>query len=85
MENLMKLPNIGKTLAIKLNKMLFELNSSHCGVGLVSELDNVVSPYIFKNGGIGIDIRIIENQIIITKVMELRGCSNVYYCNSWRM
>jgi len=53
-----------------LNKMLFELNSSHCGVGLVSELDKVVSPYIFSNGEIGIDIRIISNKIIITNVVK---------------
>jgi len=58
------------TLFFLLNEMLFGLNSSHCGVGLLSELDNAVSPYIFKNGEIGIDIRIIENQIIITKVLK---------------
>ena len=58
------------TLYLLLNKMLFELNSSHCGVGLLSELDNVVSPYIFENGEVGIDIRIIENQIVVTNVSK---------------
>lgn len=53
-----------------LNKMLFELNSSHCGVGLLSNLNKAISPYIFSNGEIGIDVRIIENQIIITKVLK---------------
>jgi len=58
------------TLFTLLNKMLFELNSSHCGVGLTSELINNVSPYIFKNGEVGIDVRIVENQIIISKVLK---------------
>ncbi len=58
------------TLFYLLNRMLFKLNSSHCGVGLVSKLKDVVSPYIFKSGEIGIDIRIIENQIIVTKVLK---------------
>lgn len=58
------------TLFSLLNKMLFELNSSHCGVGLLSELDKVISPYIFSNGEIGIDIRILENQMVITKVLK---------------
>lgn len=58
------------TLFLLLNKMLSELNSSHCGVGLLSELDKAVSPYIFSNGEIGIDIRIIKNQILITKVLK---------------
>jgi len=58
------------TLFSLLNKMLFELNSSHCGIGLLSELEKVVSPYIFSNGEIGIDIRIIANQIVITNVLK---------------
>ena len=58
------------TLFFLLNEMLFELNSSHCGVGLLSELDNDVSPYLFKNGDIGLDIRIIENKIVVTKVFQ---------------
>lgn len=58
------------SLFLLLNKMLFELNSSHCGVGRVSELDKAVSPYIFSNGEVGIDIRIIENQMVITKVLK---------------
>lgn len=58
------------TLFFLLNEMLFELNSSHCGVGLLSELNNVVSPYIFKNGETGLDIRIIEKQIIVTNVLK---------------
>ncbi|WP_185956451.1 S41 family peptidase [Changchengzhania lutea] len=53
-----------------LNIMLFELNSSHCGVGLISELNKTVSPYIFSNGEIGIDIRVIKNQIVVTKVLK---------------
>ncbi len=58
------------TLFLLLNKMLFELNSSHCGVGLLSELEKAVSPYIFSNGEIGIDIRVIENQMVVTKVLK---------------
>ncbi|MCP5064008.1 MAG: hypothetical protein GY936_16320, partial [Ignavibacteriae bacterium] len=58
------------TLFLLLNKMLFELNSSHCGIGLLSELEKDVSPYLFMNGEIGIDIRIIEDKIVITKVFQ---------------
>lgn len=53
-----------------LNNMLFLLNSSHCGIGLLSDLNEVISPYVFSSGETGIDIRIIENQIVITKVIE---------------
>lgn len=52
-----------------LNKMLFELNSSHCGIGLHSSLKNNASPYIFMEGTIGIDIRVIDNEIVIAKVI----------------
>lgn len=52
-----------------LNKMLFELNSSHCGIGLLSSLKNNASPYIFMDGTIGIDIRVIDSEIIIVKVI----------------
>ena len=58
------------TLLFRLNKMLFELNSSHCGVGLLSELDKDLSPYLFKNGEIGLDIRIIEYKIVVTSVLK---------------
>jgi carboxyl-terminal processing protease len=58
------------TLLLRLNKMLFELNSSHCGVGLLSELDHNLSPYLFKDGEVGIDIRILENKIVVTSVLK---------------
>jgi tricorn protease len=58
------------SLFLLLNQMLFELNSSHCGVGLLTELDKVISPYIFKNGEIGIDVRIIKNQIVVTNILK---------------
>jgi len=76
-----KIENCSNTdsLFLILNKMLFELNSSHCGVGLLSELDNVVSPYIFSNGEIGIDIRIIEDQIMITKVLDSSPAKNANF------
>ncbi|MFQ5752603.1 MAG: hypothetical protein ACE5HI_11455 [bacterium] len=50
------------SLFILLNKMLFELNSSHCGIGRLSDIKKNVSPYIFMDGTIGIDIRIIDNE-----------------------
>lgn len=59
-----------------LNEMLFELNSSHCGVGLLSEIENAVSPFIFGEGDIGIDIRIIKNQIVVTNVAENSAAHN---------
>jgi len=49
--------------------MLFELNSSHCGIGMLSNLKEHASPYIFMDGTIGIDVRIIDNEIIIVKVI----------------
>lgn len=53
-----------------LNHMLFELNCSHLGIGLLSELESNSSPYLFAKGEIGVDIRIIEEQMVITKVAE---------------
>jgi len=52
-----------------LNNMLFELNSSHCGIDLLSNLKNNASPYIFMDGTIGIDIRVIDSEIIIVEVI----------------
>ena len=65
------------TYFLILNKMLFELNSSHCGVGLISEFNKHVSPYIFRNGEIGIDIRIIDNQIVITNVLNNSSADSI--------
>lgn len=56
------------SLFTHLNDMLFELNSSHCGVGLLSDITKILSPYIFNEATIGIDIRIIDNQILVTAV-----------------
>jgi C-terminal peptidase prc len=53
-----------------LNEMLFELNSSHCGIGLLSEIEKNASPYIFSKGQTGLDIRILDNQIVVTKVLK---------------
>ena len=60
--------NNSDSLFYFLNNMLFEINSSHCGIGLISELKKDVSPYLFMDGEIGIDIRILDNQIVVTKV-----------------
>ncbi len=68
--------NNSDTLFFLFNKMLHELNSSHCGIGLLSELKNNISPYLFLNGEVGIDIRIIENQIIVTKVIQNSASDN---------
>jgi C-terminal processing protease CtpA/Prc len=53
-----------------MNEMLFELNSSHCGVGLISDRDDALSPYVFGQGSPGFDIRITDNQIVITEVRK---------------
>lgn len=58
------------SLFVHLNQMLFDLNSSHCGIGLLSELDNAVSPYLFKTGEVGLDVRLIENKIVVTRVLK---------------
>ncbi|NOX87139.1 MAG: hypothetical protein GXO86_14480 [Chlorobi bacterium] len=58
------------SLFILLNTMLFDLNSSHCGVGMISEMEKNVSPYLFAEGTIGIDIRILDDEMIITKVIH---------------
>ncbi len=63
-----------KDFYFELNKMLFELNSSHLGIGTISSLKNNISPYMFASGSIGIDIRTINDEIIISKVNpELTG------------
>ncbi len=56
------------SLSLLLNDMLFELNSSHCGVGPLSEIERVISPYLFAAGDIGIDVRILDGRIVVTTV-----------------
>lgn len=58
----------GDEFFIVLNKMLFELGSSHLGVGPISEIEKVGSPYMFKEGSIGIDIRFIKGEVVITRI-----------------
>lgn len=53
-----------------LNTMIFELNSSHSGIGPIDHIKNSLSPYLFMDGETGIDIRILDDQIVITKVSK---------------
>jgi len=53
-----------------LNLMLRELNSSHCGVDTLAGIRSRVSPYVFAEGSVGLDVRIIEDAIVIKEVRE---------------
>jgi C-terminal peptidase prc len=54
----------------QLNTMLFELESSHFAVGPISDVEEASSPYMFKEGSIGIDVRIIDKEVVVTKVVQ---------------
>jgi carboxyl-terminal processing protease len=49
------------------NKMLFELNISHAGVVPPDDLGQI-DPILSAEGSIGIDVRVIENNAVITSV-----------------
>jgi len=53
-----------------LNKMLFELNVSHLGVISAEEAEEVGDPQLFFEGSLGLDVRIIDVQAIVTNVLE---------------
>jgi C-terminal processing protease CtpA/Prc len=47
--------------------MLFELNVSHLFAGRISQIKRDASPYMFKSGNPGIDIRIIDSLVVVTR------------------
>lgn len=55
------------TLYQHLNRMLWELNVSHTGVGPV-DIWPSVEPVVWKTGEIGIDVRLLEDQAVITRL-----------------
>ena len=55
------------TLYQLLNQMLWELKVSHTGVGPVDEWPNV-EPAIWKSGETGIDLRLLNDQAVITRI-----------------
>jgi C-terminal processing protease CtpA/Prc len=55
------------TLYQLLNQMLWELNVSHIGVGPVDVWPSV-EPVAWENGEIGIDVRLLDDQVVITRV-----------------
>lgn len=52
-----------------LNQMLWELNVSHAGVG-PAEMWPSVQPMIFIEGEIGIDVRLLDDQVVITQLED---------------
>jgi carboxyl-terminal processing protease len=58
-----------ETLYQRLNHMLWELNVSHTGV-FPADKWPTVEPVIFKAGEIGIDVRLLDNQAVITRIKE---------------
>lgn len=81
--SLLKYTNKSELFFELLNIMLCELNSSHCGVDLISDLDRVISPYLFSEGDIGIDIRIIDKQIVVTKVIDSLSAGKAGIKTGW--
>ncbi len=51
-----------------INNMLNKLGDSHCGVGSLAGAARASSPYIFGTGTVGLDIRLIDEQVVIVKV-----------------
>lgn len=51
-----------------INSMLFELGDSHCGIGDLSDAARAGSPYVFGEASVGIDVRLIGEQVVITRV-----------------
>jgi carboxyl-terminal processing protease len=58
-----------ETLYQLLNQMLWELNVSHAGVG-PAEMWPSVEPMIFIEGEIGIDVRLLDDQVVITQLED---------------
>ena len=50
-----------------LNQMIWELNVSHAGVWPADQWPSI-EPVVFKNGEIGIDVRLLNDQAVITRV-----------------
>lgn len=50
-----------------LNQMIWELNVSHAGVWAADQWPSI-QPVVFKNGEIGIDVRLLDDQAVITRV-----------------
>jgi len=55
------------TLYQVLNQMLWELNVSHVGVGPVTVWPSI-EPVVWENGETGIDVRLLDDQAVITRV-----------------
>lgn len=51
-----------------LSRMLFELNVSHAFIGHKSQIEQKASPYMFKPGSPGFDIRILADLVVVTRV-----------------
>lgn len=50
-----------------LNQMLWELDVSHTGVG-PEDMWSSIEPVAFEEGEIGIDVRLLDDQVVITRV-----------------
>ena len=52
---------------VTLNTMLFELGVSHVGVIPEEHPEWIGAPAVFADGGIGVDVRVIDGQIVVTR------------------
>jgi carboxyl-terminal processing protease len=50
-----------------LNQMLWELNVSHVGVGTAEQWPSV-EPVVWESGEIGIDVRLLDGRVVVTRV-----------------
>ena len=53
---------------VTLNTMLFELGVSHVGVIPAEHPEWIGAPAVFADGGIGVDVRVIGGEIVVTRV-----------------
>jgi carboxyl-terminal processing protease len=66
-EPLVRVAENDAELYLLLNEMLWELNVSHTGAGPADEFLSV-EPVVWEDGEIGIDVRLLDGQVVITRV-----------------
>lgn len=55
-------------LILLADQMMQELGDSHCGVVNLADIEKATSPYLFGDSSVGIDLRLLENTVVVTRV-----------------
>ena len=59
-----------------MDQMLQELGDSHCGVGDLTDIERATSPYLFGEASVGLDLRLIEGEAVVTQVEDNSPADN---------